>query len=523
MSEICKVCEKQPCECTRIEKWFDKALKFPLAGWQRDHLKALFETKKNGRRQFRTSYWALPKKNGKSSIAAGIALYGLLADEEPHSHVYLAASTRDQATIVFRHAKQLLESSELLKERCKVIDSTKTIIDRENPTSFLRAVSADAGTQDGVEPHFCIFDEVHRQKGEAGRDLWSVLKKGQHTRREPLMFAITTAGVASETPLCWELHEYALGVKNGVFKDPSFYPVIYSLDEDADWTDEDNWRDVNPAAGDIEKEADKFKNIQSMREEFEIARRSPAAENAFRRFELNQWVAQETRWIQLAEWDQADLFDMHSLVGRQCWAGLDLSTTTDVTALVLVFPFDDHFCVLPFFWLPEETINERTMRESVPYRNWARQGLLELTPGNAIDYRYIYQHIKELTELYNFKEIAIDPWNATQVSIDLENEGYTVVPVRQGYASMTTPSRAFERAVLAHKIRHNGHPVLRWMVDCVSLKQDPTGNIKPVKPDRLKSNKRIDGVVALIMGLDRTIRHQAEAGFVYERRGLRSI
>lgn len=516
-------------QAERLFRFFEGALRRPdgspfiLADWQKEHLRTLFGTvRPDGRRQFSETYWELPKKNGKSTLCAGIGLYGLLADNEDRPHIYLAASCREQAMNVFRPAAEMVTNSPVLAKLCRVIDSTKTIILEGRRDAFLKVVSADAGTQDGVEPHFVIFDELHRQRNW---DLWSVLRKGQSTRRNPLMFAITTAGIRGETPICWEKREYARAVLSGAIQDPAFYPVIYGLEPEEDWADESNWLRVNPALGDPAVDPSKFKNLHFVRQDFLQARRSPASENEFRRFELNQWVEQETRWIPLEEWLECSApFDPQSLIGCDCYAGLDLSTTVDISALVLAFRKDEQTFLLPYFWMPEKTLTKREAQDNVPYRRWAAQGLIHVTPGNGIDYGFIRNQMRELGKIYNILEVAHDPWNATQVAMELGNDdGFTMVPVRQGFASLSAPTKEFERMVLDRLIRHNNNPVLTWMLDCVTVASDPAGNIKPVKPDRLSTSKRIDGVVASIMAVDRLTRHTMPKPSVYETRGVLTV
>jgi phage terminase large subunit-like protein len=474
---------------------------FLLPRWQKTIISDLFGTvRRDGLRQYATAYVEVPKKNGKSELAAGIALLGLFMDDEPGAEIYSAASTRDQAGIVFRVAAQMVRNCPALHERCKIVDSTKTIFLKDDPGSFYRAISADAGTQDGINPHFVVFDELHRQKS---RDLYSVLKYGTATRVQPLMFEITTAGIEGESPVCWEEHEYARQIIQGVFKDPSFYPVIYALGEDEDWTVEGEpasegkpatgWFKANPALGD-------FLRLETMRSESEKAQRLPSEQNDFRRLRLDQWVSQETRWIPLREWDAcAKVFNPHDLVGKPCYAAVDLSSTQDITALVLTFPVGDEFFVVPYFWLPKDNLRDRCVRDRVPYDIWAKQELIHLTDGNYIDHGFVRKTIQDLASIFEIREVAYDPWNAQQLGAELVGDGMTAFPFRQGYASLNEPSKWTERAVLARTIRHGGHPVLRWMMDCVTVSQDPAGNIKPVKPDRLKSSKRIDGVVAMIM------------------------
>jgi phage terminase large subunit-like protein len=487
---------------------------FKLAKWQDKIIRELFGTiKVDGARQYSTAYVEIPKKNGKSELAAGIALYCLLMDGEEGAEVYSAAATREQAAIVFRVAAQMVRNNAKLNEECRIIDSTKTILIRDDPNCFYKAISADAGTQDGINPSCVVFDELHRQKT---RDLWDVLTYGSDTRRQPLTFAITTAGIIGESPVCEQQHSYAESILKGVFKDPTFYPVIYGLDEKEDWTLESNWYKANPALDD-------FLPVDKVRTACEKAKRLPAEQNSFRRLRLDQWTSQETRWIPLAEWEECGgPFNPNDLVGKDCIAGLDLSTTKDITALALLFPVEDEIFVIPHFWLPEHDLYERSVRDSVPYDFWVKQELIHTTPGNIIDYSFIRKKVNELADVYSIQEIAHDPWNATQIALELAGDGFTMVPIRQGFISLSAPSKELERLVMGRKLHHGGHPVLRWMLDCTSILQDSTGNIKPVKPDRGKSSKRIDGIVATVIGLARVIARDNRTS-VYEDHGIIEI
>lgn len=497
---------------------------FTLPPWQRKIVSDIFGTvKADGLRQYSTAYVEVPKKNGKSEIAAGIAIGGLVIDDEPGAEIYSAAATRDQASLVFRVAAQMVRNNEELSDILKVVDSTKTIYKRDEPSTFYKAISADAGTQDGINPHIVIYDELHRQRS---RDLWDVLKLGSDTRMQPLLFAITTAGISGESPICWEQHEYARQILEGVFNDPSFYACIYAIGQDEDWTFEGEpekdgkpatgWYRANPALGD-------FLRIEKVREAAEKAKRIPSEQNSFRRLRCNQWVAQETRWINVNDWKPCGIptFDPEKLKRKECVLGLDLSTTNDITALIKLFPEDSFVYVLPEFFLPEDGLHDRSIRDNVPYEFWANQGLIHLTQGNLIDYSFVRHRIQKIADEYSVREVAADPWNAAQLLTELTNDGLTVVHVRQGFATLSAPSKELERLVLSQKLRHNGNPVLEWMADCTSIKSDPAGNIKPVKPDRKASNKRIDGIVALVTGLARLIVSDGGGDMTY--RGLRVI
>jgi phage terminase large subunit-like protein len=501
---------------------------FTLPPWQRKIVGEVFGTVDHkGKRLYTKVYIEVPKKNGKTELAAGFADYLLLVDQEPGAEIYSVASTRDQASLCFRTAAQMVRQNDQLMEMVDIHRSSKTLNLKDDPECFYKAISADADTGDGINPHAAVYDELHRQKT---RDLWDVIEFGMDTREQPLLIAITTAGVFGESPICQELHDYARNVINGTFKDPHFYAVIYSLDPEEDWTFEGQpekrkngkliapatgWYKANPALGD-------FLPVARIREACERAKKIPSSQSSFRRFRLNQWVNQESIWIPNHEWKACgEPFDAASLVGEECYAGLDLSTNLDVTAFVKVFGKDDNVLVLADFWLPEEDLVERCRRDMVPYDVWAKQGLVHLTPGSVIDYDYIESVIKEQSEIYQISELAYDRWNASAIVTHLMDHGLTMVPIAQSFPALSTPTKELERRIMNRTIRHNNNPVLAWMMDCCSLKQDTKDNVMPVKPDRRKSSKRIDGVLALIMALDRLTRHQPAT--IYESQDLKVI
>lgn len=365
-------------------------------------------------------------------------------------------------------------------------------------------------TKHGLNVHGVIFDELHSQPT---RELYDVMTKGSgDARKQPLYFLITTAGT-DRNSICYEVHQKAMDILQGRKIDPTFYPVIYGLGDDEDWTLEENWYKVNPSLGytiDIEK----------VRAAFNNAKENPAEENLFRQLRLNQWVKQSVRWMPLDKWDKCAFeVDAEKLKGRICYGGLDLSSSIDITAFVLVFPpinEDDKYYVLPYFWIPEENLKLRVKRDHVPYDVWERQGYIKTTEGNVIHYGFIESFIEDLGTKYNIKEIAFDRWGAVQMVQNLEGLGFTVVPFGQGYKDMSPPTKELMKLTLEEKIAHGGNPVLRWMMDNIYIKTDPAGNIKP---DKEKSTEKIDGAVALIMALDRALRNQ-NTGSVYDDRGI---
>jgi phage terminase large subunit-like protein len=334
-------------------------------------------------------------------------------------------------------------------------------------------------------------------------------------RQQPLFFIITTAGT-DRYSICYELHQKSDDILRSKKFDPTFYPLLYGINDDDDWADEANWYKANPSLGitiDIEK----------VRNAYNSAKENPAEENIFRQLRLNQWVKQSVRWMPMDIWDKCALeVNPEKLKGRECFGGLDLSSTNDITAFVLIFPptvEDDKYYVLPYFWIPEDNLKLRVKRDHVPYDAWEKQGFLKTTEGNVIHYGFIENFIDELGTKYHIKEIAFDRWGAVQMVQNLEGLGFTVVPFGQGYKDMSPPTKELMKITLEGKLAHGGHPALRWMMDNIYVRTDPAGNIKP---DKEKSTEKIDGAVALIMALDRAIRQEIK-GSVYETRGMKSL
>ncbi|MCM1532724.1 MAG: terminase large subunit, partial [Ruminococcus flavefaciens] len=333
-------------------------------------------------------------------------------------------------------------------------------------------------------------------------------------RMQPLYFLITTAGTDTQS-ICYETHQKALDIIDGRKHDPTFYPIIYGASEDEDWTDPKVWKKANPSLG-ITVGIDKVKAA------CESAKQNPGEENSFRQLRLNQWVKQAVRWMPMDKWDAcAFAVDPEALEGRVCYGGLDLSSTTDITAFVLVFPpedEDDKYIILPFFWIPEDNIDLRVRRDHVMYDLWERQRYLQTTEDNVVHCGFIEKFIEELGTRYNIREIAFDRWGAVQMVQNLEGMGFTVVPFGQGFKDMSPPTKELMKLTLEQKLAHGGHPVLRWMMDNIFIRTDPAGNIKA---DKEKSTEKIDGAIATIMALDRAIRcGNTNSVSVYDGRGL---
>ena len=485
---------------------------FELIDWQEQIIRDLFGVlKPNGYRQFNTAYIEIPKKQGKSELAAAVALLLLCGDGEERAEVYGCAADRNQAKIVFGVAVDMVRFCPALSKRVKILESQKKITYLPTNSSY-QVLSADVANKHGFNTHGVIFDELHTQPN---RKLFDVMLQGSgDARMQPLYFLITTAGNDTNS-ICYEVHQKAIDIAEGRKVDPTFYSVIYGADEDEDWTDPKVWKKANPSLG-ITVGIDKVKAA------CESAKQNPGEENAFRQLRLNQWVKQSVRWMPMDKWDACAFpVSEDELEGRICYGGLDLSSTTDITAFVLVFPpldEEDKYYILPYFWIPEETLDLRVRRDHVPYDLWERQGTLMTTEGNVVHYGYIEKFIEQLGERFNIREIAFDRWGAVQMVQNLEGMGFTVVPFGQGFKDMSPPTKELMKLVLEEKIAHGGHPVLRWMMDNIFIRTDPAGNIKA---DKEKSTEKIDGAIATIMGLDRAIRCGNDTGAsVYDSRGL---
>jgi len=492
-------------------EWMGKP--FDLQPWQeQDIIRPLFgEVREDGTRRYRTAYMEIPRKNGKTELMAAIGLYMTIADGEPGAEVYCCACDRDQASIIFKAAATMVRQNRVLNAKCKIIDSWRRIGYYPTGSTF-NAISSEAASKHGYSASCIIYDELH---AAPNRELWDVLKTSQGARRQPLMCAITTAGF-ERSSICWEQHEYAQRVNAGMVDDPSFLGVIYGIKQDEDWKDEAVWARCNPNLGVTVK-------LNFLRAEFKRALEVPAYQNTFRRLFLNEWTQQSTRWLDMDVWTGSAgvLPGEEEVAGRPCFVALDLSSTTDLTAAARIYPWDDGtFKAFLDFWIPAEGMRERIDRDRVPYDAWVRDGLIRVTPGRTIDQQFIRAWLRDRAEKSQVVEVGYDPWNSSQLVRDLEMDGFTLVEMRQGMASMSPAAKNLVRLLLEKKIHHGGNPVLDWMAGNVTVREDAAGNIKP---DKATSTSRIDGIIALIMALHRAILHLGEEESVYEERGVREI
>ena len=492
----------------KLEKW-QQAIIANLFGWKRP----------DGTRRYRTAFIEVARKNGKTTLAGGIVLYGLLCDKEPGAEIYSAAADRDQAKLVFVSVRGMVMTSTELTKRTRIYQNSIVAINPDTGIetgSFYKPLSAEANTKYGYNSHIVVVDELHAQRN---RELVDVLETSMGARVQPLMIHITTSDY-DRPSICNEIYDYACKVRDGIIQDETFLPVIYEANPDDYWTKIGTWRKANPNLG-------VSVSVDYIKRKCKKAQESPAFENTFKRLHLNIKTEQDVRWIVMEKWDACDKPVVEKeLLGKRCYAGMDLSSNTDVTANVFVFP-PDGVCklyrVLCRFYIPEENAHKREERDRVPYITWAKQGYIKLTPGNVVNYDIVKADFEADCKKFNVQEIAFDRWNFEALRQQFIYEGINqdkFVSFGQGYISMSGPSKELEKLILAGKLAHGGNPVLRWMASNVSAEIDSAGNIKPSKK---KSNERIDGIVGLIMALGRAIVSGGEKKSVYEERDMRSL
>ncbi len=482
--------------------------------WQAFNLSVMFGWKRaDGTRRFRQGYIEVPRKSGKTTMISGVGLYLLMGDNEPGAEVYSFATKKDQARIVMNDAAAFVGASESLRSRLHVSGGKYV-----NNIAFLRMASkweplgSDSKTQDGLNVHGGIGDELHEHR-DGG--MWGVIETATGARQQPLIVGITTAGSDPDS-FCGQMHEYAEKLltefdnPDGIQND-SFFAFISAAEKEDDWADPEIWRKANPNYGVSVKPddlADKCRKAKSI----------PSARNEFLRKHLNIWTDQVEAWIPIEAWDACKdmTFDVESLKRRRCFGGLDLSSKLDLTAFLLMFPpteADPKWRVLPFFWIPEATAIERERLDRTPYGEWTTRGLITQTPGNVTDYGFVEARIVELCGEYDVQDIAFDPWQCVSTSNRLQDDhGIKMFEFRQGMVSMNEPCKEFERLVMSGGIAHDGNAVMRWMVGNAAVKRDEAGNIRPIKPEN-QHRKKIDGVVAAIMGLGRGITGEVEPAF----------
>ena len=463
--------------------------KFKLRPFQRQIINGIYRTNSHGRRLVRTAVLSMPRKQGKTGLTAVLALCHLVGPEaEPRGQVYSAAAERNQAALLYEEMKAIIARVPWMSERIIVRDFTKKLEDVVTGSVYY-ALSAEATTKHGFNTSCWIYDELAQAKD---RKLYDVLSTSTAAREEPLGIVISTQS-PDPKHIMSELVDYGIQVRDGVVEDESFFAAIYSAPMESDPWDEKTWFDCNPALGD-------FRSLEEMRDFAAQAQRMPAREATFRLLYLNQRVASETRFIPQADWDACGVekIDMERLIGQSCFGGLDLSGKNDLTALVLVFPQDKIHIALPFFWTPEDGIEEAEDRDRAPYRLWVREGHLIATPGRVIDYHAVALKLAELSKRYKIESIMFDRWKIDWLVRDMDKIGLNLklIPAGQGFKDMDPAVEALEDCILQWGLRHPNNPVLTWCLDNVRVTRDPAGNRKF---DKIKATGRIDGAVALAM------------------------
>ena len=486
---------------------------FELELWQKFIVACLFGWKRpDGLRRFRIGYIEVSRKNGKSTILSGLMLYLFFADGEPGAECYSAATKRDQAIITHSEATRMVKASPALKKRIGIFKNNLHV---SNTASKFEPLGADADSMDGLNIHGAGIDELHAHKK---RDLWDVLETATGSRRQPLQIAITTAGV-DQAGICYEQHQYVKQVLAGTVQDGTYFGIIYAIDKEEkqgdeviapgdDWRDEACWVKTNPNLGvsvkldDLQRKANKAKEI-------------PAAQNNFLRKHMDIWTQQFERWIDLGVWDEnyTRPIDEAALAGRTCVGGIDLSAVSDLTCCVWAFPDAEDPELVDLLlrcWCPEARIYESKNRYRDQYQAWARQGFLTTTPGDAIDYDFVRARIVDDANRFKINSIAVDRlFQGYEFSQKLNAElGGTekapvIVACGMGYLSMAGPAQELEARMLKRKLNHGGNPILRWMADNVSVSMDPAGN---KKPNKATSQGKIDGIVSILLCLDRLLR-----------------
>ena len=469
-----------------LEKWQKNDIVRPLFGWK---------DKETGLRKYRTCYVEIPRKNGKSNLAAALALYLMFADGEPGAEIISAAGDRGQANIVYHIAQEMIKNNKHLRSKAKVLRNTI-----EYKSSWYKSISAEAYTKHGLNCHGIIFDELHTQPN---RELWDVLTTSVGARRQPLIISLTTAG-HDRASICYEMHEYSEGVLNGSIEDDSFLPVLYKAEPDDDWTDPETWKKANPGYGSICNEAYFMDAVKK-------AKSNPSMINSFLRLHLNIWTSAETAWIPddiYMKGDKPIPFDR--LPSLPAYGGLDLASTQDLTAFALIFRDDENEC---FYLLCHQFVNSvkahnKKLAAGVDYLNYEREGDITITPGNVTDYRIVKQYILDQCAKYDVQEIGYDPKFSTYIVAELTEEEITMQPMAQNITSMNGPTKEMEMEIMKGNVIHGGNKCLRWQFGCAIIYTDNNENKRVIKEQ--KENKKVDGVIASIIALNSYVQNATD-------------
>lgn len=502
----------------RVCRFFEKRLRhfegkfagkpFTLLPWQRQMLRDVFGWKRqDGTRRYRHVYCEVARKNGKSLLCAGLAIYLLYADNEPGAQVYSVACNTQQANITFGAARKMVDASPELK--CK-IQQKQYHLAHASSRSIYKALSGENVGAHGKNIHGLIIDELHEWEGQSSRELYEALVTSMGSRAQPLTVAITTAGHGGEQTLCRELHDKALRYLAGEVKpgdeafDDTFYAVVYAAGKDDPWDDPQTWAKANPSLGETVQ-------IDYLRKECVKAKESPAYENTFKRLFLNIWTEQATRWLSLGAWDACCReIEPAEVAGKPCVVGLDLSASYDLTAVVAVYMLDEHWLIVPKLYCPRATAAQRSKEDDVPYLEWVQNGHVSATDGPTIDYDRVEADLLDLRDTADIQAVAFDPYNATSIVNHLENAGLVTVPVHQTFLGMSAASKELERRLINKSVVIAENPAFRWMAANVEVEQDRHGNIRPVKPRAGgkyagTGKYKIDGIVAMVIAITRAM------------------
>lgn len=459
-------------------EWAGKPL--VLEPWQAFIEGSIFGWKRlDGSRRFREVYEEEARKNGKSTRLAGRGILLAFFDNEPGAEVYAAATKREQAKLVWGDARAMILASPALKQRISVLVGN---LSQESSRSKFQPLGADADSTDGLNIHAAIVDELHAHRT---REMVDVLETGTGARRQPLINYITTAGNDKRT-VCWEKHDYAVKVLEGIIEDDNLFVYLASIDEGDDWRDPDVWVKANPNLGISVK-------VDDLERKCEKAKQVPGEVNAFLQKHMDVWVTQTSRWLSDELWNEntAEIEPE-----GECYAGLVCSSTQDVAGFTLWFPSTGS--VLPFFWVPEERIPDRSKRNLIPYDQWERDGFLTATKGNVIDYAVIRAKLNELSTEFNIRKVATKRWNAVQLQSQLMDDGFDVVQFGDGFKDMSPGTKELEKLLIEKKVKHGNHPVLRWAASNVAVRLDAEENMRP---DKEASTERIDPIEMWIMAI----------------------
>lgn len=463
---------------------------------------------KDGKRRFRRVYIEVPRGNGKSALSSGIGLYMLTADGEGGAEVYSLATTQKQARIVFGDAQQMARKSPGLLNHFGVEVLAHNINVMRTASKF-EALSAEGSTLDGLNIHFGCIDELHAHKTRA---VYDVVETGTGKRDQSLLWVITTAG-SNRSGICYEVRTFVTKLLDQIFEDDTQFGIVYGLDEDDDWTTEDALIKANPNWG-VSVRPEVVLRLQHK------AMQLPSATNNFKTKHLNEWVNADVAWMDMKSWDKCGNPDLsiEDFVGQPCYIGLDLASKTDIAALIALFPRENNtYAVFAKYYLPEDTIFDGRNSQ---YEGWQQSGRILATPGSVIDYEYIENDLIDLSSRFDVKEIPYDPWQATQLATRMIEKGLPMVEIRASVQNFSEPMKNLEALTLQGKLLHDGDPVLTWMVSNVVAHLDAKDNIYPRKE---RPENKIDGVVALIMALNRAQINAGEGPSVYEERGVLTL